>query len=115
MYDAFWLPHLHNTYLEILYQLGLVGLILLAGMVWLLVRGLAAEYRAGRVPGDLCRFLLATLVFVLVWNLFEYRAVRHDWRFFWIVVAGAAYSFHLRKLLGRLPPPADPRSQAPRP
>jgi O-antigen ligase len=107
MYDDFWLPHLHNTYLEILYQLGLVGLILLVAMVWVLVRGLAVEYRAKRVPKDLCRFLLVTLVFVLVWNLFEYRAVRHDWRFFWIIFAGIAYSFRLRTLLTSAPASAE--------
>jgi O-antigen ligase len=98
MYDLFWIPHLHNTYLETLYQLGVVGLALLTAIVWVLVRGLAVEYRSGRVPRDLGRFLLAALVFALVWNLFEYRAVRHDWRFFWIIFAGAAYSFHLRTL-----------------
>jgi hypothetical protein len=33
---------------------------------------------------------------VLVWNLFEYRVVKHDWTFFWILFAGTAYSFRLR-------------------
>lgn len=107
MYDRYWLPHLHNTYLEILYQLGLAGLILLSAMVWVLARGVSAEHRAGRLPSDLYRLLLATLVLVLVWNLFEYRAVRHDWRFFWIIFAGAAYSFHLRTLLRETGSPAD--------
>lgn len=99
MYDEYWLPHLHNAYLETLFQLGIVGLALVAAMVWVLVGGVAAERRAGRVPRDLGRFLLAALVFALVWSLFEYRTIRHDWRVFWIIVAGSAYSFRLRTLL----------------
>jgi O-antigen ligase len=114
MYDKFWLPHLHNSYLETLYQLGLAGLGLLAAMVWVLARGVAAEYRAGRVPRDLYLFLLAALVFSLVWNLFEYRTIRHDWRFFWIIFAGSAYSFHLRTLLaGAASPGAGWKPTAP--
>jgi O-antigen ligase len=115
MYEKYWLPHLHNTYLEILYQLGLVGLILLAAITWMLVKGTVAEHRAGRLPGDIGRFLLATLVFVLLWNLFEYRAVRHDWQFFWIIFAGSAYSFHLRTLLRSAPAPPNSEGREPRP
>ncbi len=113
--DQQWLSHLHNTYLEILYQLGLVGLILLTALIWVLARGVVAEHRAGRIPRDLYRFLLATLIFVLVWNLFEYRAVRHDWRFFWIICAGIAYSFHLHTLLRGTQSHLQRSGQGPRP
>jgi O-antigen ligase len=93
---AFWLDHLHNTYLEILIQLGAVGFGLGSLIVLLLAHGIAQECRAGRMPGNLCRLFAASFVFVLVWNLFEYRVVKHDWTFFWILFAGTAYSFRLR-------------------
>lgn len=86
-----WLPHLHNTYAEILVQFGLVGLILIAALVWTLARSGFRAGRAGRLPADLGRFYLAALVFVLIWCLFNYRVVRTDWMFFWILVAGTLY------------------------
>jgi O-antigen ligase len=93
-----WLPHLHNAYAETLVQLGMIGLILAIALVWALARSVASEYRSGRIPPDLYRLFLVTLVFVLIWNLFNYRVVRSDWIFFWILLAGTAYSFQLRRL-----------------
>lgn len=97
-----WLPHLHNTYAETAVQLGAVGLALGFALVWALVRSTRGECRAGRLPADLCRLFAVSLVFVLVWSLFNYRVVRSDWMFFWILFAGGAYSFHLA---GRIAPP----------
>jgi O-antigen ligase len=91
-----WMDHLHNTYLEALVQFGAVGFLLLTLVVWLLVLDSAKECRRGYMPADLCRLFAAAFVFVLVWNIFEYRVVRHDWSFFWLLFAGAAYSFRLR-------------------
>ncbi|MTW21309.1 O-antigen ligase family protein [Allochromatium palmeri] len=88
-----WLPHLHNTYAEILVQFGGVGLILLVALVWALARAGFAARRTGHLPADLGRFYLVALVFVLIWCLFNYRVVRTDWMFFWILVAGTLYGF----------------------
>lgn len=115
MGGEFWLTHLHNSYLEVLYQFGLVGFALLGSIVWALARGGSAEYRAGRIPRELYGFLLAALVLALLWNLVEYRTLRHDWRAFWIIVAGSAYSFHLRTLLAGSTKTAGPGMQAPNP
>ncbi|WP_245731985.1 O-antigen ligase family protein [Thiocapsa roseopersicina] len=93
-----WLPHLHNAYAETLFQLGTVGLLLAVALVWALVRATGNECRAGRIPADLCRLFVVTLVFVLIWNLFNYRVVRSDWMVFWILLAGSAYSFRLARL-----------------
>jgi len=106
MYDQYWLPHLHNSYLEILYQLGLIGFVLVASVLWVLARGTATARRAGGLPEDLFLFLSGTLVLVLIWALFDYRAVRHDWLSLWIIAAGSAYSFHLRTWIAG-PGPAD--------
>lgn len=112
--DEVWLAHLHNTYAEILVQLGILGFLLVVAQVWLLVRGSTAARRKGRMPGDLGRFFAVALVFVLIWNLTSYRVIRHDYIFFWIVFAGSAYSFRLRALLQErsgLPSPA-PRQES---
>jgi len=106
---AFWLDHLHDTYLEILVQFGAVGFGLISLMSAVLVLGVAQECRAGRMSGDLCRLFAASLVFVLVWDLFEYRVVKHDWTFFWILFAGTAYGFRLRA--SRKGEPTDPASE----
>lgn len=94
-----WLPHLHNAYAETLFQFGTVGLLLAVALIWALVRATGNECRAGRLPVDLCRLFLVTLVFVLIWNLFNYRVVRSDWMVFWILLAGTAYSFRLARLM----------------
>ena len=86
-----WLPHLHNTYAEILVQFGAVGLTLIAALVWVLARSGFKAGCAGRLPADLGRFYLVAFVFVLIWCLFNYRVVRTDWLFFWILVAGTLH------------------------
>jgi O-antigen ligase len=101
MDEGVWLTHLHNTYAEILVQLGIVGLVLIAALLWLLVRAGNLACRGGQMPPDLCRFFGVSLLFVLIWSLIDYRFVRHDYNFFWIIFTGAAYSFRLRLLLGK--------------
>jgi hypothetical protein len=71
----------------------------LATLVWLLMKASAASCRSDDMPGELCRLLAASFVFVLIWNLAAYRFVRHDYGFFWIIFAGTAYSFRLRRLI----------------
>jgi len=114
MDEGVWLPHLHNTYAEILVQLGILGFALATAQVWLLVRGSASTCRSGQMPADLCRLFAASLLFVLIWNLINYRVVRHDYTFFWIIFAGSAFSFRLRALLqqGRSRPSAAPLEES---
>ena len=94
-----WLPHLHNSYAELMVQFGAVGIVLMAALVSLLVQASWRECRSGSTSAALCRYLLASLVFVLIWNLFNYRIVRHDGLFFWIVFGGTAYSGRLWRLI----------------
>ncbi len=94
-----WLPHLHNSYAELLVQFGAVGFVLMAVLVALLAHASWRECRSGRLCAALCRYLLVSLVFVLIWNLFNYRMVRHDGLFFWIIFAGTAFSGRLRGLI----------------
>lgn len=96
-----WLSDLHNTYFEVLFQFGILGALLFAAMVLVLVVDTARSCRRGEIATELCRFFLAGLVFVLIWNLINHRVTNHDWRFFWIIFAGSAYSFRVRALLDK--------------
>jgi O-antigen ligase len=100
------LKHLHNTYLEILVQFGLIGFVLFGLLIVLLWRGIARAQREGRIPADYGVYLIALLVLTLVWCLFDYRAVHQDWRIYWTLLAGTALSFAL---------PAQALAQARRP
>ena len=93
--------HLHNTYLELFFQFGVVGASLFLSLAVLLVqttvrrcrRGLPRNLRCG--PPCLCDLLLLAGVFVALWVLMDHRATNHDWRFFWMLLAGSAYALHL--------------------
>jgi O-antigen ligase len=99
------LVHLHNSYLEILAQFGIVGLLLfVAAMFWLL-SGLLSAWQQGRLPVDLAIALFCVLLMMLIWCLFNFRMLNQDWRGFWTLVAGAALSFGLaaRKRFAAVP------------
>jgi len=89
------LRHLHNTYLELLVQTGVLGLVLAGVLVAALLRGLVQAFRAGRLAADLYLFLLSAFILMLLWSLFDYRAVHQDWRFYWLLLAGTTFSFSL--------------------
>jgi len=89
------LRHLHNTYLELLVQTGVLGFVLAGVLIAALLRGLAQAFRAGRLAADLYLFLLSAFVLLSLWGLFDYRVVHQDWRFYWILLAGTAFSFSL--------------------
>jgi O-antigen ligase len=89
------LQHLHNTYLEVLVQLGAIGLALLLGVFLSLLGILHRAVHGGRLARDIGVFLLSALVFVAIWNLFNFRALNQDFRAYWALLAGAALSFGL--------------------
>lgn len=96
------LKHLHNTYVEALVQTGILGLALAGLLIASLMQGLVRARDTGSVPRDLFIFLALALVFLLLWSLFDYRALHQDWRSFWALLAGTILSFSL--------PPADRRT-----
>jgi O-antigen ligase len=100
-----WLSDLHNTYIELLFQLGLVGTSLLMLLVGLLVRDASRRCLQDPSPEGhdrppcLCDLLLIAGAFVAIWMLADHRATNHDWRFFWMLLAGSAYALHLAPIL----------------
>jgi len=87
---------LHNTYLEILVRLGLVGAGLFAAGAWLLWRGVREAVRDGRLPRDWGLFLGASFAAVALWSLTDFRLTHTDFRFFWLVLGGMAAGAAMR-------------------
>ena len=99
--DGEWLPHLHNTYIELLLQFGLVGFVWALAILLLLGRMVHQAVVAGTMPRSYALFFLAVLVFAAVWCVFDYRVVHRDWQFSWIILAGTIFSFHLQSISRR--------------
>jgi O-antigen ligase len=89
------LDHLHNTYLELLVQLGLIGLLLWVGLFVSLFLSIAHAWRARLLSADLARFLTLAIVYLSVWDLFDFHALHQDWRGAWALLAGSALSVGL--------------------
>lgn len=94
-----WLSDLHNTYFEVLFQFGLVGAALLGLFLGLLVRDAASASCRGsldrRISPCVYKLLGLAAFFAGLWMLTNDRATNHDFRFFWMLVAGSAYALHL--------------------
>lgn len=107
--DGGVLKHLHNTYLQTAVELGLIGLTIFVaihiGLITTLWRRLRAVAGDRRASSDLPAFLLAALVLLIVWDLFDYRVIRQDWRGYWTLLAGAALGTGLRPLQTHPPEP----------
>lgn len=82
------IEHLHNTYLEVLVQLGVVGLLLWLALLGALWRSVQEACTAGSVDADVGNFLLLSLVYLMLWSLFDFHALHQDWRAFWGLLAG---------------------------
>jgi O-antigen ligase len=100
--DGGVLKHLHNSYLEAAVQLGLIGLAMLLviqlGLLEVVRRRLGLSTAKSPWNADVLVFLLAAMVLLMVWDLFEYRVIRQDWRGYWTLLAGASLAAGLRSL-----------------
>lgn len=89
------LKHLHNSYLELLIQLGVIGLALWMSLAALMIWGVGDAIHHGRLSRDLGRFMLFALLYLAIWSLFNFRMVNQDFRGYWAMLAGIAFSFGL--------------------
>ena len=89
------MDHLHNTYLELLVQLGLIGLAIWVGLFVSLFLSIGKAWRARLLSADLARFLTLAIVYLSVWDLFDFHALHQDWRGAWALLAGSALSVGL--------------------
>lgn len=93
--DGSVLKHLHNSYLELMVQLGLIGLGLWLAVAVLLLLGLYRLVQRGELSADLGWFLGLALLYLAFWSHFNFRMVNQDFRGYWSLLAGAALSFSL--------------------
>ncbi|MCP5458243.1 MAG: O-antigen ligase family protein [Gammaproteobacteria bacterium] len=103
-----YLDHMHNTYLELLVGFGLCGTLLAFALALLLGKALCWSWRQGKLPSDYVIFLGGAFAFMGVWMFFDFRSLHHDWRFYWLMLAGSSYTFYLGR---RLEPPASSTSR----
>jgi O-antigen ligase len=92
--------HVHNSYLELLLRLGVVGLVPFLVAALLVGMRLRRAQRRGAVPRDLALFVYGALTLLAVWSLFDFRMISTDWRFFWIVVMGVAAGLGMARQTG---------------
>jgi len=88
-------PHVHNTFLDALVELGSIGgglfaaaAVLLLGMLW---RG----QREGSIPADLAIFLFGAAAMLSIWSLSNVRYDHVDGRHYHLMLAAMMYTFHL--------------------
>jgi O-antigen ligase len=87
---------LHNGYVEMLVRLGLAGLAPLVLVVCGVFLALWRAYRQHDLSRDLFLLVLGALLLHLLGNVSNFRMLNIDWRFYWLLFAGAAYTFQLR-------------------
>ncbi len=85
----------HNMYLELPVRIGLLGALPFAVGAVLVLRALWHARRRALVPRDLYLILLGALALHFLASLTNMRALNFDWRFYWMLFAGAACTFAL--------------------
>ena len=85
-----WIDHLHNTYLEILFRFGLVGGVIFVLLIYLLLKPIIVAIHENSLPRDIGLFVIGTFALIAVWSLSDFRLLHHDWRNYWLLIAGIA-------------------------
>ncbi|MCG6871112.1 MAG: O-antigen ligase family protein [Gammaproteobacteria bacterium] len=86
---------LHNSYLELLLRLGVVGTLFFLAGAYFFFRSLWHARRY--MPADLSAFTWGGLFLIAIWSFFDFRMLNPDWRFLWLLFGGIGYSFALRE------------------
>lgn len=83
--------HLHNTYLELLVRLGLVGALIFGAGLWLVARSAWRGVRAGKLAPDSFVFIVAAFAVAAMWATANFRPTS-EVRFLMILLGAMAYS-----------------------
>lgn len=83
-----WWDHLHSTHLEVLFHYGIVGGVLWLWMYGSLFLGARRAWKKGALSTPMGFFSWASLIYLFLWALFDFRSLHPDWRFFWNFLAG---------------------------
>ncbi|MES9993407.1 MAG: O-antigen ligase family protein [Candidatus Thiodiazotropha sp.] len=87
--------HLHNAYLEVVFQLGLLGILLIALISGVMISKLVDSYRKKRLSIYFLAFLASNFVLIAIYSLTDFRHLHWNWRFYWLIIAGATLAFDL--------------------
>jgi len=100
--DAVWEPgDVHNLYVQILLEMGLVGAGLALVLLVLLGRGLWAAYRGGQLPADAVIWLVISVAVTAVWAMGNGKLWQANVRNPFTLLFGIAMAIHfLRRQFG---------------
>jgi O-antigen ligase len=87
--------HLHNAYLEVVFQLGLIGIILAALICGLMIAKLMESYQRKYISTYFLAFLFSNFVLIAIYSLTDFRHLHWNWRFYWLIIAGITYAYPL--------------------
>lgn len=90
------MPHFHSGYLEVMVQLGIIGLVLLGAAVVFMLIGLVRAYLTGLVAGDYALFFGGVFIMIAFWSILNFRMLNADWLFYWIMLVGICQSYGMR-------------------
>jgi len=90
-------PHLHNAYITVLAQLGLVGAVILALILLFVVRQLLIAYRHNLLPKDIIAATVAVLLISLFSNITQSRFAVLDFQFLAVLTLAVGYSSRYQK------------------
>ncbi|WP_316366853.1 O-antigen ligase family protein [Candidatus Thiodiazotropha sp. CDECU1] len=85
--------HLHNAYLEVVFQLGMFGIALVALISGLMIYKLMESYRRKRLSIYFLAFLMSNFTLIAIYSLTDFRHLHWNWRFYWLMIAGVTVAF----------------------
>lgn len=80
---------LHNAYMQLLFEFGLIGVLLALAMLSCLLYRIYLAWRHAQLDGLFFAAVLAGIVAMLVYSLTDFRHLNHDWRAFWLLSSAA--------------------------
>jgi O-antigen ligase len=89
-----WLMHLHNTYIELLVQGGVIALGLFLAVITAVSRVLYNAHCRQLVARDVLAFLAGVLVILLIWMFADYQMFLSRFKFFFIIMFGLMFSYY---------------------
>lgn len=89
--------HLHNSYLQVLVEIGLVGAVFIVGIMMIIGRACIKSYKNQAMPLDVFLFSWTFFLFWLVINIFESYIIYPSGTYLIAVIAGFIYSFCIGK------------------
>lgn len=89
--------HLHNSYLQVLVEVGIIGAMFIIVLITLIGRATIKAYQQRRMPFDVFLFAWLFFLFWLVVSFFESYIIYPSGTYLVAIVAGLTYSYCIRR------------------